>query len=169
MRRVYASAECKRTGDEPRYSDSDWARVAGVGWEADGSRGMDGPCRSRWPNQEESEPIMIRDSAPCPSRDGGGGPPGPRDVGPPLCPTQTESPGATAGPLRCGRARGQIAVAPGGDSRSAPDADDCHAPSPSHGTQGSRRAGGNVWVWGQSVRPGLVNQSSHCPVPIQSV
>ncbi len=23
--------------------------------------------------------------------------------------------------------------------------------------------------WGQSARPGLVNQSSHCPVPIQSV
>ncbi len=35
---------------------------------------MDGPCRSRRPNQEDSEPI--RDSAPCPSRDGGGGPPG---------------------------------------------------------------------------------------------
>ena len=30
---------------------------------------MDGPCRSRGPNQEESEPI--RDSTPCPSRDGG--------------------------------------------------------------------------------------------------
>ena len=26
---------------------------------AAGSRGMDGPCRSRGPNQEESEQIMI--------------------------------------------------------------------------------------------------------------
>ena len=44
----------------------------GVAW----SRGMDGPCRSCKPNrdQEESEPIL--DSTPCPSRDGGGGPPG---------------------------------------------------------------------------------------------
>ncbi len=41
-----------------------------------GSRGMDGPYRSRGPNQEESEPI--RDSTTCLSRDGGGGPPGPR-------------------------------------------------------------------------------------------
>ena len=80
--RVYAIAECKRTGHEPQYSDSDWARVAGAepaGWEADGSRGMDGPCRSRGSNQEEAEPI--RDSAPCPSRDGGGGPPGPLAAG----------------------------------------------------------------------------------------
>ena len=52
----------------------------------------------------------------------------PRDVGPPRCPTRTESPGATAGPLRCGRAHVQIVVAPGGarDSRSAPDADERH-------------------------------------------
>ena len=103
------------------------ARVAGAGpagREADGSRGMDGPCRSRGPNQKEVEPI--RDSVPCPSRDGGGGPPGPGDVGPPRCPTRTESPGATAGPLRCRRARVQIAVAPGGDSRSATDADERH-------------------------------------------
>jgi hypothetical protein len=63
-------------------TDSDWARVAGAGpagREADGSRGMDGPCRSCGPNQKESEPI--RDSAPCPSRDGGGGPPRPRSEG----------------------------------------------------------------------------------------
>ena len=48
------------------------------------------PGAAAWssgPNQEEP----IRDSAPCPSRDDGGGPHsrGPRDVGPPRCPTRT--------------------------------------------------------------------------------
>jgi hypothetical protein len=68
VRRVYASAECKRTGDEPLYSDSDWALVAGAGRGAvawTGHAGAAGPTRR---NRNRS-----RDSAPCPSRDGGGG------------------------------------------------------------------------------------------------
>ena len=60
-------------------------------------------------------------------------------------------PGARLGPRRCGRARVQVAGTRNGLA-SAPDADDRHGrhppaqrklppPSPSHGAQGSRRAG----------------------------
>ncbi len=122
-----------------------------------GSRSIDGPCRSRGPNQEESEPIW--DNVTCPSRDGGDGPPGPRAA-------MLARPGARLrrslpAPLlahgdadaRVFKLRPRLAGTQEG-SASAPDADDRHGrhppaqrklqpPSPSHGVQG-RGARGSV-------------------------
>ena len=80
----------------------------------------------------------------------------PRDVGPPRCPTRMESPGATAGPLRCGHAHVQMwSRRAGSGTRGQPQMPmnamvaitrtaQAAAPSLSHGTQGSRRAGVSV-------------------------
>ena len=117
---------------------------------------MDGSCLSRRPNQEESEPI--RDSAPCPSLDGGGGPPGPRTA-------MLARPSARLGrslpaPLRAHcdadvRAFKLWSRRAGPGTRGQPQMPmnamvaitrtaQAAAPSLSHGTQGSRRAGVSV-------------------------
>jgi hypothetical protein len=99
--------------------DSDWARVAGGGREPRHGRAMPElraqpkvcpklRCRrcqqSRWRNQSRTgiaRRVWVETVvAGFPDRGS------PRDVGPPRCPTRTESPGATAGPRCCCSRRG---------------------------------------------------------------